>query len=242
MLNNTPAVKLSEIDFNWGSERNDFRIQVKNFQLEKGESAIIVGPSGGGKSTLLSLISGIARPRDGTVEITGKNLGKMTNSERDSFRADNLGIIFQQFNLLPYLSAIDNVLLPLKFSCARKAACDKVNATPRAEAERLLKNLDISPETLGNQKAVTLSIGQQQRVAAARAFIGSPEIIIADEPTSSLDEENQEEFLKQLFSEKDATSTSLLMVSHNSRIAKRFDRLVKLENICATNRGKEDIK
>ena len=182
---------------------------------------------------MLSLICGIARPRDGTVEIVGKNLGKMTNSERDSFRADNLGIIFQQFNLLPYLSAIDNVLLPLKFSYARKAACDKVNATPRAEAERLLKNLDISPETLGNQKAVTLSIGQQQRVAAARAFIGSPEIIIADEPTSSLDEENQTEFLKQLFSEKDATSTSLLLVSHNSRIAKRFDRLVKLlQRLC----------
>ena len=242
MQNNIAAVQLSDIDFRWGSARNDFRIQVKDFQLEKSESVILVSPSGGGKSTLLSLISGIVRPKNGIIKILGKDLGKMSNSERDSFRADNIGIIFQQFNLLPYLSALDNVLLPLEFSFARKKLLGETKAKYNAEGRRLLNNLSIMPDTLGNQKAVTLSIGQQQRVAAARAFIGSPELIIADEPTSSLDEESQDEFLKQLFTEKTTTGASLLMVSHNPRIEKWFDRLVELENICDTFPKKDQAK
>ena len=232
MRDNIPAIQLSDIDFRWGSARSDFRIQVKNFRLEKNESAILVGPSGGGKSTLLSLICGTVRPQNGITKILGNDLENMSNSTRDNFRADNIGIIFQQFNLLPYLSALDNVLLPLEFSLKRKQTSGKTKQKIKLEAKRLLRNLSITPETIGRQKAATLSIGQQQRVAAARAFIGSPELIIADEPTSSLDENSQEEFLEQLFYEKNATGASLLMVSHNPRITKRFDRLVKLENIC----------
>jgi len=242
MQNKIPDIELTDIDFCWGSTRNDFRIQVKDFRLEENESVILVGPSGGGKSTLLSLICGILRPQNGAIKILGKDYEKMSNSERDSFRADNIGIIFQQFNLLPYLSAIDNVLLPLKFSFNRKEASGKTKAALHAEADRLLKGLSIKPETLGKQKAVTLSIGQQQRVAAARAFIGSPKLIIADEPTSSLDEKSQDEFLTQLFSEKDARGTSLLMVSHNPRIATWFDRQVELENICDIFPKKEQVK
>ena len=232
MRDNIPAIQLSDIDFRWGSARSDFRIQVKNFRLEKNESAILVGPSGGGKSTLLSLICGTVRPQNGITKILGNDLENMSNSTRDNFRADNIGIIFQQFNLLPYLSALDNVLLPLEFSLKRKQTSGKTKQKIKLEAKRLLRNLSITPETIGRQKAATLSIGQQQRVAAARAFIGSPKLIIADEPTSSLDENSQEEFLEQLFYEKNATGASLLMVSHNPRITKRFDRLVKLENIC----------
>jgi len=242
MQNKIPAIELSDVDFRWGSTRNDFRIQVKDFRLEKMESVILVGPSGGGKSTLLSLICGILRPQNGIIKILGQDFERMSNSERDSFRADNIGIIFQQFNLLPYLSAIDNVLLPLKFSFNRKEALRKAKAALHAEAERILEGLNIKPETLGKQKAVTLSIGQQQRVAAARAFIGSPKLIIADEPTSSLDEKSQDEFLTQLFSEKDARGTSLLMVSHNPRIATWFDRQVELENICDIFPKKEQVK
>jgi putative ABC transport system ATP-binding protein len=242
MQNNTLAIKLSEINFCWGSARNDFQLEVKKFQLEKSESVILVGPSGGGKSTLLSLICGIVKPRNGIIEILGQNLEEMSNSERDSFRADNIGIIFQQFNLLPYLSALDNVLLPLEFSFPRKKASGEIKEKLNAEAKHLLKSLSIMPETLGKQKAAKLSIGQQQRVAAARAFIGSPELIIADEPTSSLDEESQDEFLEQLFTRKKATGASLLVVSHNPRIAKRFDRLVELENICNIFPKKEKIK
>ena len=150
-----------------------------------------------------------------------------------------MGIIFQQFNLVPYLSAIDNVLLPLHFSPARRQASGKIQSKIGAEAKRLLDALGIASKTLGLQKAATLSIGQQQRVAAARAFIGSPEIIIADEPTSALDEENQTDFLEQLFKQKDATGASLLLVSHNTHIAERFDRVIELEKICDISEKKE---
>ncbi|MEE2998349.1 MAG: ABC transporter ATP-binding protein [Pseudomonadota bacterium] len=242
MQNNIAAIELSDIDFCWGSARNDFRIQVKDFQLEKSESVILVGPSGGGKSTLLSLICGIVKPQNGIIKILGKDFQKMSNPEKDSFRADNIGIIFQQFNLLPYLSALDNVLLPLEFSFSRKETSGKITEKYKAEANRLLKSLSITPGTLGKQKAAKLSIGQQQRVAAARAFIGSPELIIADEPTSSLDEDSQDEFLEQLFTRKNATGASLLMVSHNHRIAKRFDRLVELKNICDVSTNKEKVE
>ena len=240
--NNNPAVCLSNLDFCWGSTKNDFRIKIKDFQLKKNESGILVGPSGSGKSTLLSLLCGILRPQKGTTQILGENIESMSNSERDRFRSDHMGIIFQQFNLVPYLSAIDNVLLPLYFSPARRQAAGKIQSKINSEAKQLLDTLGIASKTLGTQKAVTLSIGQQQRVAAARAFIGSPELIIADEPTSSLDEENQNEFLNQLFKQKEQTGASLLMVSHNTHIAKRFDRLIEIEKISDISVEKEKIK
>ena len=114
--NDKPAIHLSKIDFCWGSVSYDFRIRVKDFQLKKNESGILVGPSGAGKSTLLSLICGILRPQKGITQILGVNIESMPDSQRDRFRADHMGIIFQQFNLVPYLSAIDNVLLPLYLS------------------------------------------------------------------------------------------------------------------------------
>ena len=237
--NNYPAISLSNLYFSWGSSGNNFRIKITDFQLKKNESVILVGPSGSGKSTLLSIICGILRPQKGSIQILGENTENMSNSVRDCFRSDHIGIIFQQFNLLPYLSAIDNVLLPLYFSKVRKEASGKTLSKISAESKRLLDVLGITSETLGMQKADTLSIGQQQRVAAARAFIGSPELIIADEPTSSLDEENQVEFLDQLFSQKEATGASLLMVSHNTQISKRFDRLIELEKICDISSKKE---
>ena len=240
--NKNPAISLSNIDFCWGSVKNDFRIRVKDFQLEKNESGILVGPSGAGKSTLLSLLCGILRPQKGITQILGENIESLSDSERDRFRADHMGIIFQQFNLVPYLSAIDNVLLPLHFSPVRRQASGKIQSKTSAEARRLLDALGITSKTLGMQKAATLSIGQQQRVAAARAFIGSPELIIADEPTSSLDEKNQTEFLEQLFKQKDETGASLLIVSHNKNIAKRFDRLIELEKICDITMKKEKVK
>ena len=237
--NNNLAIHLSNIDFCWGSEKNDFRIKVKNFQLKKNESVILIGPSGAGKSTLLSLLCGILKPQKGITQILGENIECMSDSKKDCYRADHMGIIFQQFNLVPYLSAIDNVLLPLHFSPARRQASGKIQSKTGAEAKRLLDALGIASKTLGLQKAATLSIGQQQRVAASRAFIGSPEIIIADEPTSALDEENQTDFLEQLFKQKDATGASLLLVSHNTHIAERFDRVIELEKICDISEKKE---
>ena len=238
---NGTAISLSNIKFSWGSAESDFQLKLNNFQLNRQESSILVGPSGAGKSTLLSLICGTIRPEEGTVRILDQSIENKSAAERDSFRADHLGIIFQQFNLIPYLSAIDNVLLPLHFSSNRKKKSGETQSKLVLEAERLLRALGIVPETLGRQKANTLSIGQQQRVAAARAFIGSPELIIADEPTSSLDEKSQDEFLDQLFSQKEVTGATLLMVSHNARVAKRFNKLIKLQDICTTSFTEEKM-
>ena len=235
------AISLSNIKFSWGSAESDFQLKLNNFQLNRQESSILVAPSGAGKSTLLSLICGTIRPEEGTVRILDQSIENKSAAERDSFRADHLGIIFQQFNLIPYLSAIDNVLLPLHFSSNRKKKSGKTQSKLVLEAERLLRALGIVPETLGRQKANTLSIGQQQRVAAARAFIGSPELIIADEPTSSLDEKSQDEFLDQLFSQKEVTGATLLMVSHNARVAKRFNKSIKLQDICTTSFTEEKM-
>jgi putative ABC transport system ATP-binding protein len=233
--NNGTAITLSNIKFSWGPAKSDFQLKINNFQLQRQESGVLVGPSGAGKSTLLSLICGTIKPEEGTVRILDQSIENKSAAEKDSFRADHLGIIFQQFNLIPYLSAVDNVLLPLHFSSNRKKKSGETQSKLVLEAKRLLRALGIVPETLGRQKANTLSIGQQQRVAAARAFIGSPELIIADEPTSSLDEKSQDEFLDQLFSQNEITGATLLMVSHNARVAKRFDRLIKLQDICTTS-------
>jgi putative ABC transport system ATP-binding protein len=238
---NGTAISLSNIKFSWGPAKSDFQLKINNFQLLRQESAILVGPSGAGKSTLLSLICGTIQPKEGSVKILDQTTENKSAAEKDSFRADHLGIIFQQFNLIPYLSAIDNVLLPLHFSYNRKKRSGKTQSKLVQEAERLLRALGIAPETLGKQKANTLSIGQQQRVAAARAFIGSPELIIADEPTSSLDEKSQDEFLDQLFSQKEITGATLLMVSHNARVAERFNRLIKLQDICLTSFSEEKM-
>ena len=202
--------------------------------VQQGEILAIVGASGSGKSTLLGIICGTLTPQEGETRVLGQRLEEMGDLARDRFRADNIGIIFQQFNLLPYLSAIDNVLLPLNFSMLKKHACGLTQAECSSEAENLLETLGIDIKTTAKQKAVELSIGQQQRVAAARAFIGSPQLIIADEPTSSLDEEIQSVFLDQLFLQKDKTGSSLLMVSHNPRIAERFDTITELDKISHT--------
>ena len=229
-----PAVLLSNTDFRWGGSTDSFRLRIDHFRLEREESNILVGPSGSGKSTLLGIICGTLKPQEGETSVLGQRLEEMGDLARDRFRADNIGIIFQQFNLLPYLSAIDNVLLPLKFSMSKKHACGLTQAECYSEAENLLETLGIDIKTTAKQKAVELSIGQQQRVAAARAFIGSPQLIIADEPTSSLDEEIQSVFLDQLFLQIDRTGSSLLMVSHNPRIAERFDTITELDKICHT--------
>ena len=229
-----PAVLLTNTGFRWGASTDSFRLLIDHFQLDREESNILVGPSGSGKSTLLGIICGTLRPQEGETRVLGQRLEEMGDLARDRFRADNIGIIFQQFNLLPYLSAIDNVLLPLNFSMAKKQACGLTQAECYSEAEKLLETLGIDIKTTAKQKAVELSIGQQQRVAAARAFIGSPQLIIADEPTSSLDEEIQSVFLDQLFLQKEKTGSSLLMVSHNPRIAERFDTITELDKISNT--------
>jgi putative ABC transport system ATP-binding protein len=217
----TKIVNISDLIFNYN--RHDKPIlNIKSFILNEAEHVFLFGSSGSGKSTLLKLISGLLVATSGKVEVLGKNLSTLKVNERDIFRGNYIGFIFQQFNLIPYLSVIDNVLLPCNFSKVRKG---DINI-----AKDLLKYLDLN-ENNWNKRADNLSIGQQQRVACARALIGRPPIIIADEPTSALDIERQQGFLDLLKRQCREVKTSLLFVSHNKGLSVNFDRTISLEEI-----------
>lgn len=223
MVAPTPALAVHDLEFRWAGGA-DFVLRLPTLTLHRGCSLFLHGPSGSGKSTLLNLIGGVLLPTKGKVELLGQPLGGLSARRCDAFRADHLGFVFQQFNLLPYLSVLDNVLLPCRFS-ARRA---RQARDPRAEARRLLGALDLDPGLLG-RPAAELSVGQQQRVAAARALIGQPEILMADEPTSALDAERQAAFVTLLLSEARRAGSTVVFVSHDIRLASHFDHLMALD-------------
>jgi putative ABC transport system ATP-binding protein len=225
----TDILDMTNVAFRWPGA-SGFGIEVERFAVGERERVMLLGPSGSGKSTLLSLICGILSPQKGRIGILGSDLGAMGAADRDRFRAEHIGVIFQMFNLLPYGSVLDNVLLPLSFApkrCARAGGA--IGA--RGEAVRLLERLGLSTAQIEGGTASRLSVGQQQRVAAARALIGRPDIVIADEPTSALDRNRQAQFLDLLFAELDAAGAALIMVSHDETLASHFDRVVQLEDI-----------
>ena len=200
-------------------------------RLRPRERVFIEGPSGSGKSTLFNLLGGVLSPRAGTVRILGAGVSQMPARRRDRFRGDHIGFVFQMFNLVPYLSMIDNVTLPCRFSRRRRERADARSGTPEAEARRLLARLGLEHDDLLARAVTDLSIGQQQRVAVARALIGAPELIIADEPTSALDEGTRERFLELLSAQCDEAGASLLFASHDTRLGALFDRRVSIDDL-----------
>lgn len=197
----------------------------------------LAGPSGSGKSTLLALIAGIHRTTEGQIAVLGADLTSLSSSARDRLRADQLGVIFQMFNLLPYLSVLENVTLPCRFSAARRARAIAATGSVAAEARRLLAHLGMDEPGLAGRPAAELSVGQQQRVAAARALIGGPDLIIADEPTSALDTDRRLDFIDLLCRECASLGAALLFVSHDRTLAGHFDRVAELP---ALNRAPGD--
>ena len=226
---NTDAV-LELRDVTFGYEKSDTLIQIDSFRIDRGESVFLRGPSGSGKSTLLGLIGGVLRPQTGKISICGTNTTRLSAGRRDQIRADYLGIIFQQLNLLPYLDIIQNVSLPCRFSSTRASRVVQHGASVSDTAKDLLKELGLD-ETLLTRKVGNLSIGQQQRVAVARALIGGPDLIIADEPTSALDSNNRDRFIELLNIQRKRFNCSLLFVSHDLSLAKHFDRSIDLTNL-----------
>ena len=224
------AVEVDGIRFAWNEHGSDV-LDMARFAVATGERVFVEGPSGSGKSTLLGLIGGVLRPREGTVRVLGTSVSAMPARLRDRFRADHIGFIFQMFNLVPYLSVIDNVTLPCRFSRRRRERAEMRSATPDAEAHRLLGLLGLDRVELLGRVVTDLSIGQQQRVAAARALIGDPELIIADEPTSALDEGTRERFLGLLYAQCGEAGASLLFASHDTRLGGLFDRRVSLADL-----------
>ena len=225
-----PALALTDIAFAWPG-RGGFSLACPFFEMAPGESVLLLGASGSGKSTLLSLVCGIIAADRGKVTVDGTDLGTLRAGARDRFRAERIGVIFQQFNLLPYARVADNILLPLRFAPERRARAGDA----AREAARLCAALNLPGDVLATQ-AGRLSVGQQQRVAVARALIGSPPLIVADEPTSALDAGTQDTFLSLLFDQANKAGSSLLMVSHDERLGHRFDRVIRLEEIVTTER------
>jgi len=229
------AVSFSNVEYSWPGP-SPFKLTIAGFKLRRGEKLLLLGPSGSGKSTFLSLLAGIVAPDRGRIDITGTDMAELSGAARDRFRVDHFGIIFQMFNLLPYASLIDNVLLPLRFSSVRRANALREGALDEV-ARRLLSALGLDETVIASSRAASLSVGQQQRVAAARALIGAPQIIVADEPTSALDRNTEGAFLKLLFTQSEKADASVIMVSHDEGLATHFDRVVRLDDIATSQRG-----
>ena len=222
-------INIKDLRFCWPGNDID-TLAIDSLTIDSGEKVFIRGASGSGKTTLLNLLSGVSESNEGCVEVLGQDIKALRPAERDRFRAQHIGYIFQAFNLVPYLSMHENVALACHFSKAREARALSQSNGLEVEVERLLEHLELGKDLIG--KPVTnLSIGQQQRVAAARALIGRPEIIIADEPTSSLDKDLQQRFLELLFQEVEACGSTLVFVSHDASIESLFDRTIQLSAI-----------
>tara|TARA_B100000965_G_scaffold123574_1_gene102251 strand:- start:467 stop:1186 length:720 start_codon:yes stop_codon:yes gene_type:complete len=232
------AVRLDDVKFRWRSDAPPV-LDIPALSARVGERLFISGPSGSGKTTLLNLLAGISQPETGTVAIMGTDLSHLSGGGRDAFRADTIGFIFQMFNLLPFLSLVENVLLPCRFSSARRARAAAAPGGAEAEARRLLTHMGLAAEVDAGRSAAELSTGQQQRVAAARALIGAPPVIIADEPTSALDANAQAAFLDLLTGEAARTGATVLFVSHDRRLESHFDRVIDLT---AVNRAASDAE
>jgi putative ABC transport system ATP-binding protein len=227
---------MAGVRFTWPG-RQGFTLEIERLEVGRGETLLLTGPSGSGKSTLLSLLCGVVSPSEGSIIVLGTEMTSLSAARRDRFRAEHFGIIFQMFNLLPYLSILDNVILPLSFAGGRRQRVIASGQSVEAEARRLLVTLGLDPDEFAGQPAAALSVGEQQRVAAARALIGAPEIIVADEPTSALDRNRQLEFLDLLFSDVGEAGATLIMVSHNESLAPRFDRVLPLGEIAVAGQG-----
>ncbi len=219
------ALHLRGLRFGWPGAPD--LLSIDALDLTSGGTLFIGGPSGSGKSTLLGLLSGVLQASAGECHVAGVDFSQAPPADRDRIRADRLGVIFQQFNLLPYLSVLENVLLPLSFSSQRLRDSRQRFGSELHQAEHLLQLLGLN-RALWRMRAHQLSVGQQQRVAVCRALMGSPSLIIADEPTSALDEDNRRSFLELLLLTREEQGAALVMVSHDMRMASAFEKCLLL--------------
>ncbi len=216
------ALKLAQLSHAWGGAAPLF--EITQLALPQGENLFIQGPSGCGKSTLLGMLAGVISVSHGQLEVLGHDMVKLSSVARDRLRGEHMGVIFQQFNLLPYLDVQANVLLPTRLFASRAQAAVQEWGDAQTQALHLIQTLGL-PSSVWHQPVHQLSVGQQQRVAAVRALMGSPRLVIADEPTSALDDANQQEFLDLLLGSARKQAASVVMVSHNAHLAQRFDHV-----------------
>jgi putative ABC transport system ATP-binding protein len=202
-------------------------LNIQKIAIARGETVFLHGPSGSGKTTLLGVVAGVLKANHGKVKILGHDFTQLFGAARDRVRGADIGYIFQMFNLIPYLNVVENIMLPCRVSGARRR---RLNGVPlETAATSMAERLGIG--ALAAAKVTELSVGQQQRVAAARALLGSPKLMIADEPTSALDEDQRENFLELLFAHCRENGSTLLFVSHDRRMMPLFDRALSLPEL-----------
>ena len=219
------AIDLRRLRFRYGG--GPWVLDIPELTLERGTRAFLFGPSGSGKTTLLGVLAGVLEAEEGEVRVLGEDLASLSGAQRDAFRAEHIGYVFQMFNLIPYLSVLDNITLPARMNAERRARLDGTGV--RETATQLADHLQIGD--LLKKPVTELSVGQQQRVAACRALIGSPELIVADEPTSSLDFDRREAFLELLFQECERAGATLVFVSHDRTLEGMFSRTISLPDV-----------
>jgi len=216
------SLSISNLLFSYSGQTEKPVLNISHWELDSGETVFVQGPSGSGKSTFLNILCGILPARTGEISIFEHRLDQMNARQRDCFRAENIGYVFQQFNLIQYLDVIDNVRLACQFS-------NKTSAS-EIETAQLLDSLNIHPEHW-NKPARALSIGQQQRIAIARAFVNRPRLLIVDEPTSSLDHKNRDDFMSLLMNKVGETDATLIFVSHDQSLSNYFSRVDAMSEI-----------
>jgi putative ABC transport system ATP-binding protein len=222
-INSLPdAIKLHNLNYTFQGSSLPV-LSIPAWQVARNERVFLQGESGSGKSTLLGLLAGLQLPTLGEVEILGARMSALGAGKRDRFRAKHLGVVFQQFNLIPYLSALENVLLAAQFGTSDRRGA-------RQRAIELLESVNL-PSSLHDRKAAALSIGQQQRVAIVRALINEPSLLLVDEPTSALDHNNRDAFLALLFDMLADMDCAMVFVSHDPTIGRLFDKQVRLAEL-----------
>ena len=207
-------ININDCKFSYDGKKNI--VNINQLDINEGEHIFLKGKSGSGKTTFLNLLCGVLSPDSGSIKVLDTELTKLSQTKKDKFRADNYGVVFQHFNLLPYLSVYENITLPLNFS--------KQKQQKALDIDELLFALGLDSQKK-EQKAMNLSVGEQQRVALARAIVGSPKIIVADEPTSALDSNTKDSFMKLLFQQLEKNGSTLVFVSHDDELSKHFEKV-----------------
>ena len=216
----TPIISLQNVSLTLKGNAGNVNI-IKNISLniDQGESIGLIGPSGSGKSSLLMLAGGLERASSGEIEILGQVITEMSEDKLSRLRRNNVGVVFQSFHLIPTLTALENVATPLEISFSKN---------PNKHAVMALNRVGLSHRA--DHYPSQLSGGEQQRVALARAYVSNPKILLADEPTGNLDEENTKAIVDLLFEIKNEKDTTLFLVTHSRELAKKCDRIIKIRD------------